>query len=124
MMKSTLPSALMSGKRSRQRAQKAKLATLLLFECFEPLPYNYDGTDVVCIIQWTDPNHDEELCESVNQAYEEEMERRRHLTLFAKAISVEGESSSGFASGFGIGAGIAAVVGAFIAVRKYSSRNC
>ena len=101
------------------------------FKCFEPEAYNYIGTDTECIQQWKDfeiwcwidPYHDEEQCDSVFQAYQDEMERRGRLVLLANATSVEEESSFGFAAGFGIGAGVAAAVGAFIAVRKCSSKN-
>ena len=101
------------------------------FKCFEPEAYNYIGTDIECIQQWKDfeiwcwidPYHDEEQCDSVFQAYQDEMERRGRLVLLANATSVEEESSFGFAAGFGIGAGVAAAVGAFIAVRKCSSKN-
>ena len=101
------------------------------FRCFEPDAYDYYGTDVECIQQWkdfdtwcwNDPNHDEEQCDSVNLAYEAEMERRRRLVLLANATAVEEESSSGFAAGFGIGAGVAAAVVGFIAARKCSSKN-
>lgn len=101
------------------------------FKCFEPDAYDYYGTDVECIQQWkdfdqwcwNDPNHDEEHCETVNKAYQEEMERRRRLVLLANEASVEEESSSGFASGFGIAAGVAAAVGVFLAVSRCSSKN-
>ena len=100
-------------------------------KCFKPESYDYFGTDYECIAQWqtfdawcwNDPHHDEEQCESVEQAYREEMERRHRLVLLADTTSVEVEGSSGFATGFGLAAGFAAAVGAFSAVRKCSSKN-